>query len=101
MGKSQSKRLELASAKFRKELRAKGIRVLTAAEARRQHVMRELNRKKSEIRSTQVSLIEAIVFGILSGGKPKIGTKQIKHGEDKSQSKSARFTKRLGRKQMA
>lgn len=99
MGKSQSAKLEQKFAQFRKELRARNCRVLTTAEAARQHVMRELNRKRQEIRSAQAnrSLIEAIMLG----GKPEIGTKQIKHGEDKSQSKNARSIKRLGRKQMA
>ncbi len=100
MGKSQARRLEQAAANFRKELRARNCRVLTAAEAARFRVMREVKYRKQELRREQAN--ESLIAAIMLGGKPEVESKQIKHGNaDKSQSKGSRFTKRFGRKSMA
>lgn len=104
MGKSQARRLEQASLNFRKELRSRGCAVRTEAEVAKA-LAREAAAKARFSRKQEEKKLDAKMKRLLGDDfiphRGRVPNKITNHGENKSQSKSARPTKRVRSKQMA
>lgn len=104
MGKSQARRLEQASMSFRKELRSRDCVVRTKAEVAKA-LAREAAAKARLSRKQEEKKLDAKMKRLLGDDyippRGKVTNKIANYGENKSQSKSARPTKRVRSKQMA